>query len=287
MEPLTGAARRDSVTLWTMSGPTTSKVYGAPTGDPEMGEAMRKARATFKYLWRELTWEYRRIAPALELAAIKAAFAEEGESSKVEHMWLNEIEFDGDTIVATLINQPNHLRSVRAGDRLTLTPDRIEDWMYVRSGRVYGGFTIQAMRARMSPAERRDHDQAWGFDFYDPSHVALVPDWSESAKPGLFGRVFGKTSSPPTADPEAEHPMSENMAEKLAGEIDRNREAFLHEADEHGLTTLHSMALGGSAACVRVLLAKGAEATRRTRSGKTPRDLAAQMGWPRVAELLL
>lgn len=252
--------------------------------DPEMSAAMRRARVTFKYLWRELTWEYRRIIPALELSGVKAAFEDDGDpSDPIEHMWLNEIEFNGDEIQATLINEPNRLRSVRAGIRVTLTPDEIEDWMYVIRGRVHGGFTIQVIRARMSRAERREHDEAWGLEFDDPSHVSLVPDWSVGEKPGIIARLFGKAA---VSDPDAEHPMSENMATTIAEAIDQNRAGFLDDADEDGMTTLHSLALGGSAAGVRALLAKGADPTRRTRTGKTARDLAEQMGWPRVVELL-
>jgi uncharacterized protein YegJ (DUF2314 family) len=247
---------------------TNSKVYFAPGADDSaMGAAMRNARATFKYLWRELTWEYRRIVPALELSAVKAAFADDGGGDDdVEHMWLGDVGFDGDVIAATLLNAPNRLRSVREGERIVLPPDKLEDWMYVMDGRVYGGFTIQAMRLAMSPAERRGHDEAWGFEFGDPNQVPLVPGSS--------------------AEPDAEHPMSENMAQKLAEAIDANPAGFLAQADEHGLTTLHSLALGGSAACVRVLLARGADPSRRTVSGKTARDLAERMGWPRVVELL-
>ena len=43
---------------------------------------------------------------------------------------------------------------------------------------------------------------------------------------------------------------------------------------------------GGSAACVRALLAAGADPHLITASGKTARDLARIMGWPRVVELL-
>lgn len=248
-----------------------SPVFFAPATDPVLRAATERAQSTFKYLWRELTWEYRRIVPGLDLAAVKAMFADEGARTEdAEHMWLGEVEFDGDRIEATLLNAPHVVRSVKAGDRVELPLDRLEDWMYAIEGRVYGGFTVHAMRARMALAERRAHDEAWGLDFGDPAAPALVPAW----RPGL------------AADPEAEHPMSENMATSFASAIDQSPEGFLGGADPHGLTALHSLALGGSAACVRVLLDKGADPTRRTRSGKTPRDLAAAMGWPRVVALL-
>ncbi|MFX8102449.1 DUF2314 domain-containing protein, partial [Acinetobacter baumannii] len=39
--------------------------------------AFESAKSTFKYFWRELYWEYRRIVPALELAYVKCAFIQE------------------------------------------------------------------------------------------------------------------------------------------------------------------------------------------------------------------
>jgi ankyrin repeat protein len=72
----------------------------------------------------------------------------------------------------------------------------------------------------------------------------------------------------------------------LAKAIDEQPDTFLRNAGADGLTTLHSLALGGSAAGVRVLLEKGADRSAKTKNGKTALDLAEQMGWPRVIELL-
>jgi uncharacterized protein YegJ (DUF2314 family) len=44
--------------------------------DPEMQRAYESARATFRYFWREVAWERRRIIPALSLAAVKAPFSD-------------------------------------------------------------------------------------------------------------------------------------------------------------------------------------------------------------------
>jgi uncharacterized protein YegJ (DUF2314 family) len=251
-----------------------------------MAEAAVRAVASFKYLWRELTWEYRRIVPALELSAIKAAFKDPEEGrDHVEHLWLTDIEFDGDVVVATLMNSPNELTSVKEGDRITLGREEIEDWMYVLEGRVYGGFTIQVLRARMASGERRGHDKAWGFDFGDPSRVDVVPNWQARGKKGVLGRLFGGGGAPPPGDPDAEHPMSENMAPGLAEAIGKDREAFF-ELGPSGLNTLHSLALGGSAACVKALLEANADPHVKTKGGKTALELARTMGWPRVVELL-
>lgn len=268
------AAKNESLIAW------TDKV------DATMQAAMAQARLSFKYLWRELTWEYRRIVPGVELAAIKAAFRDPGdEATPVEHMWLSEIRFNGERIVATLINVPNRLRSVRQGDEFDLQLNQLEDWMYVMQGRMFGGYTIQRLRATMSAAARRNHDEAWGFTFPEPPQVELVPNWAGVSKPGWLRR-FLRASSEPSTHPDDEHPMSENMAAGFAQAVDKDPQGFLQSCDDDGLTTLHSLALGGSAAGVRVLLEKGADPRARTKAGHTALDLAELMGWSRVADLL-
>ena len=268
-----------------MSNGSRGPVFYAEAEDPELAHAKAAAAASFKYLWRELTWEYRRIIPGLELSAIKAAFKDpDSDRDAVEHMWLSEIEFDGEMISATLLNSPNQLTSIEEGDRVTLLRDQVEDWMYVMGGRVYGGYTIQVLRARMSPGERRGHDQAWGFTFPEPDRVEVVPNWQAQGKKKLFAGLFANRTATPI-DPDTEHPMSENMGDSLAEAIAQDRAGFL-ELGAAGLNTLHSLALGGSAAGVRVLLAAGADPHLRTKSGRTARELAEMMGWPRVVELL-
>lgn len=257
----------------------------APSPDsPAMEHAMANARVSFKYLWRELTWEYRRIVPALDLAAVKLAFLDPGGApEEVEHMWLSQLGFDGDVIVGTLLNAPHRLRSVKQGDEVAFGLAQLEDWLYAMNGQVYGGYTMQVIRAAMSASERQAHDEAWGFTFADPARVELVPDWREK-KPSLLGRVFG--GKPSLVDPDQEHPMSQNMAAKFGEAIDANPHAFLRDSDESGITTLHSLALGGSTACVKVLLQKGANPHARTVSGRTARDLAEALGWSEVASVL-
>ena len=44
------------------------------TETPEMIDAFKQARSTFKYFWRELWWERRRIVPALNLPVLKQRF---------------------------------------------------------------------------------------------------------------------------------------------------------------------------------------------------------------------
>jgi uncharacterized protein YegJ (DUF2314 family) len=260
-----------------MAEAQASKVFLFDNDEPEMRAAYRKARDTFRYFCREVAWERRRIVPALDLACVKTPFSDDRRTSRnddepdVEQMWLDEVDFDGRTVTGVLLNSPNWLKTVKAGDAAHRTLAEITDWMYAVDGEVYGAFTVNLMRARMSPRERKDHDKAWGLDFGDPTRVRLVPrkkDW--------FSQDGAETQ---------EHPMSMAMAPSLEEEL-RKRPTMVRDADDRGWTLLHHTALAGSTAPVRVLLEAGADPNAKTGDGRTPLQLAESLGWTRVVALL-
>ncbi|MFK8987219.1 YegJ family protein, partial [Acinetobacter seifertii] len=109
--------------------------------------AFERAIRTFKYFWRELYWEYRRIVPALELAYVKCAFIQENPDDTnqplIEYMWIDQVDFNGSTISGTLLNEPYIIDNVQTGETVRLQFESIVDWMFLSNGTVYGGFTIQ------------------------------------------------------------------------------------------------------------------------------------------------
>lgn len=245
-----------------------SPVYFADAEEQNMRQAVARAQETFKYFWRELYWENHRIIPALDLAMVKAPFAEHIDGEDVtEHMWLNEIHFDGHLIHGTLVNSPNHLRQIQAGERLALPVSEISDWMFVCEGKTYGGFTVQAMRAQMSDAERRGHDEAWGLDFGSYNNIQVA---------------YGQKEHPENL---TEHPMSLNMREKLAQMLAKHPDEA-HNADEEGFTRLHRAAIAGNLNEIEVLLAAGADSQAQTRQGDTALDWAKRIGWPHIVARL-
>lgn len=261
-----------------------------------MERAAVRARDAFKIFWRELSWEYRRIVPGLELAAVKATFsdppgpeANHTDGVNVEHMWVVDPEFDGQQLQGTLINSPHSLKSYSEGDRVTILNDRIFDWMYVISGEVYGGFTVDVLRSRMGSGERRQHDNAWGFHFGDVGNVLLVPpDYIGDPplkKGGLFS--FVSKTEPASQDLERvaaiEHPMSVNMRESLENAI-REAPSMLAETDQHGFNYLHQLSLAGSLGGVDVCLSQGADPNQPAGNKMTPFQLAKSLGWSKVME---
>jgi uncharacterized protein YegJ (DUF2314 family) len=240
-----------------------SRVFMFDNADPEMQRAYERARDTFRYFWREVAWDRRRIIPALGMAAVKAPFSDgkkPGGKPDTEHMWMSEIDFDGEFISGELINAPNKLKSVKQGDSVRVRLAEISDWIYTVSDVAYGAHTVNLMRSRMSKKELKSHDDAWGLDFGDPAKVRLPTEQQQLA--------FCETLAASLKEHLVEHPE------------------YATESFDGGWTLLHNEALAGNAPAVKVLLAAGADPEARTEAGKTPRQLAKSLGWDHVVALL-
>lgn len=241
-----------------------SPVFYMDSEDAAMQAVVSQAQSTFQFFWREAYWEKRRIVPALVVSSVKAPFSDEEmtmtSDAPVEHMWVTDIEFDGETIYGNLNSDPNDVTSVKAGDAVQLPIAGISDWLYGLGGKAYGGFTINLMRSQMSADEREVHDNAWGLDFGSPDSVEL-------------------------SEYEGEHPVSVVMSESIEEYIKQDP-ASVTVAGSNDLTLLHDFTLIGSSEGVEIALKYGADVNAKTATGKTPLALANQMGWDNVTEIL-
>ena len=228
--------------------------------DPDFERASHLARETFRYFWKQVSLDYNRIVPALQVSCIKKPFSDDDSDpdSQVEHMWVSDIVFDGLTIRGVLINAPNWLRSVSEGDIVECTVDEIGDWMCVLGGKVYGAYTVQATRSRMNESERAAYDEAWDLQFPPPGEVLVPPEESD------FEPVVAKL-------------LNDNLRKNIES---------VEWIDDAGRSLLHHEALNGRSHSVRVLLDCGADPLIRCDRGWTPRDYANSLGWTGVARIL-
>ncbi|RFM31583.1 DUF2314 domain-containing protein [Chitinophaga silvisoli] len=249
---------------------SNEKIFYVKGDSPAMMAAYKKAQNTFKYFWRELSWEYRRIVPALNVACVKAVFMQEtGPDTEpiTENMWINNVGFDGEYIYGVLVNTPNELTNIQNGAEVKLSLDQISDWLFVNQDLTYGGFTIHAIRSQMSEEERNDHDAAWGLDFGDYNDILIV--YQEKEHPENL----------------IEHPMSKNMRQKVAEHLQQDP-AIINAVDENGYTLLHKEAIAGNRTLIEELLAAGADTSLKTNNGKTALDFAKALNWEHIIPLL-
>lgn len=231
--------------------------------DPAFEAGARLARETFRYFWRELTWEHRRIVPAFDMAAVKFGFSDPGKPA-VEYMWVTDVMFDGKVITGTLLNEPNELNTFREGQDIARPLADLYDWIYASNGKAWGAISVQLLRRRMSRDECTAHDDAWGLDFGEPGNLSVPGD---------------------PDDPDAGHPMDANMAVRLVDDLAKGV-VKPDQANADGWTLLQALSLGGAKACVQVLLDRGADPTRKAPNGMTPYDLAKSLEWTSLAEML-
>lgn len=254
-----------------------SSTFFSDASDPKMIEAHKKAQETFKYFWREQSWEYRRIIPGLSISCVKAIFSEKNGAGEtiIEHMWLNDIDFDGENVKGYLINEPLDLTQVKAGDYFEIPLHEISDWLFAITPpakkskgllkmfssntnplpKTYGGFTIQKIRSDMSPGERKEHDEAWQLDFGNFNDIEVV--YEQKEKPENL----------------IEHPMSKNMKNEFIKFLQQHPDE-LTQFDGNGLTLLHREAIAGNVSTVKVALEAGADKNLPSKNGKTALDYA-------------
>jgi len=238
--------------------------------DEKMEDAYFQARQTFKYFWRELYWEYRRIIPAQDLAIVKIPFEQKINGSEepiIEHMWINQIDFDGEKINGVLMNSPNQLTNISIDDKVSVKLDEISDWMLAIQGKTYGGFTIQVLRSNMEEKERENHDQAWGLDFGDYNDIQIV---------------FEQKEHPENLK---EHPMSKNMEEKVREYLKENPDD-IKSVDENGTNMLHREAIAGNKTTIEILLELGANKNTKNNKGKMALDYAKELNWEHIIPIL-
>jgi uncharacterized protein YegJ (DUF2314 family) len=254
----------------------TEELFLSPSVDSEMDEASINARKSFKIFWRELSWEMRRIVPGHAINAVKRGFPtnkNQESNLSIEHMWVRDIEFDGQLLTGQLLNQPNEMEDLNQGDIVQFHYGEISDWMYLMDGEVYGAFTVNLLRSRMTNQELKQHDDAWRMDFGDPNDIYIAPMLSLSD--------FLLTPSIEVA----EHQMSQNMADKSEEGI-RGMGQQINDLSIFGMTMLQFESLAGNLAQVKILIKYGADQKIKNVNGQTAKDLAEMFNWIEILAVL-
>jgi uncharacterized protein YegJ (DUF2314 family) len=257
--------------------------------DPEMQQASLAAQESFRFFWRELSWERCRIIPGLDMTMVKLPFTDGPRTdgnSDFEYMWVGDIGFDGDDVSGALLNSPNWLTSVEQGQSVSMPFGHLLDWMMTVDGRAYGGFTVNLMRSRMDERERQQHDQAWGLDFRDPIDVQVEIHQQPKPKAGSIAGLFGRSASPQAAPAAfSDHPMCVNMIPQIEAQLQADR-GIANTISDDGWTMLHHEALSGNLGVVKLLISYGADPAAGTPNGYTAAQLAQKIGWTEISDFL-
>lgn len=100
------------------------KVTYVADDDPRINAAIEKARSTVK----SFTAALKSPKAGQSGFSIKMAFTD---GDHIEHIWLTPVSFDGTRFTGTVSNEPEGVRSVKMGQKVSVAPDEISDWMYI------------------------------------------------------------------------------------------------------------------------------------------------------------
>jgi uncharacterized protein YegJ (DUF2314 family) len=79
--------------------------------------------------------------------AIKAAF-HDGDAG--EFMWLSVTAIENDVILGQLDNEPVFVKNVKCGDRVRVTLEQLNDWVYLTKDGTRGAFTVDVLSRKHS-----------------------------------------------------------------------------------------------------------------------------------------
>ena len=136
--------------LWTLNAcddgqrPTAAKrddVVTVQSGDAEVDAAVTRARQALPQFIAALQSP----PPNQTKFVIKAQFIE---GDNVEYMWVANVAYDGARFDGTLDNDPAAIKGLKHGDKVSVDPARVVDWMYDENGKAVGGYTSAVLKAR-------------------------------------------------------------------------------------------------------------------------------------------
>ena len=124
-----------------------SNVVSVHESDAEMNAAIAEAQATLRTFIEMTTAP----SPNVTNATIKVKFPYDGGD---EHIWVNDVVHENGTFTGTVDEDPLYAPGVRAGQRVSVTADRISDWLVVEDGVLHGGYTIKVL-IKSLPADQQ------------------------------------------------------------------------------------------------------------------------------------
>jgi uncharacterized protein YegJ (DUF2314 family) len=81
------------------------------------------------------------------------------DGDKVEHLWIKRVTYDGKNFHGQIDNQPEEVNNVHPGQRVTVAPGDVTDWMFLKDGKLIGGYTTRVLYARLSPVDKAEFDK--------------------------------------------------------------------------------------------------------------------------------
>ncbi len=136
----------------------SSLAVAVPTEDAAIEAATREARASLEGFIRPLS----NPSPGQTDFSVKVPVRE---GAGTHYLWLQQIALDGSNFSGVLGPDAAGLNGHSPGERVTISSREIADWMFVENEKLVGGFSLRAIRERLSGEARRQFEKSMWFRF--------------------------------------------------------------------------------------------------------------------------
>jgi uncharacterized protein YegJ (DUF2314 family) len=133
-------------------------IYTVKSEDNAMNEAINLAEKTFP----QFKNAYNNRTTSIEYFSLKVPF--EIPSGGNEHIWAEIVSKTDSGYIGIIQSVPEQNIGVTFGDSIEIYQAAITDWLYVENGKLTGGYTIRAIRDRLSLKEKLKFDEELGFE---------------------------------------------------------------------------------------------------------------------------
>ena len=134
------------------------KVNRLTEDDEDMNAAIQEAIRTFPLFMQAM----QQPDSSLTDFAVKMKFAN-GDVNR-EHRWVSDLHMIGGQLFGVLKNDPLHAKGIESGDTLRVVRDDISDWMYLKKGKLQGGYTMKAKYNSMDEEKKKKFREALPFE---------------------------------------------------------------------------------------------------------------------------
>jgi uncharacterized protein YegJ (DUF2314 family) len=82
-----------------------------------------------------------------------------------EHMWLNQLYTREGKLYGVLDSDPMYVENLNIGDSLAIKKESVSDWMYIKNGKMIGGYTIRVMYNNLNEEEKQEFKASFPYEF--------------------------------------------------------------------------------------------------------------------------
>lgn len=136
---------------------TGDKPSGTTQDDEYMNAAIQEAIRTFPFFLQAM----QQPDSSLTDFAVKMKFTNGGVN---RDRWVSDLHMIGGQLFGVLKNDPLHAEGIESGDTLRVIRDDISDWMYIKNGKLQGGYTMKAKYNNMDEENKKKFREALPFE---------------------------------------------------------------------------------------------------------------------------